>query len=180
MLRPTPGRLLYLLIGMVIGGILLYGYVATVGAPAFLPPLRATAAPAPAVSAFRGASLLKVIAINQQASKNGVVVRVNSLEQYVDGFSLTYSIISGQPGEPAPDLRPDQVLVTDDLGGAYHLSPIGSSASVAPGLSSGYLTFAPAPGPNVKTLDVTVPHVLTVGSIGDNGNAPVVDGPWQV
>lgn len=180
MLRPTPGRLLYLLIGLVIGGIALYGYVAAAGAPAFLPPLRAPQAVQRPATVFTGTKLLKTVAVNQEATKNAVVVRVNSIEEYSDGFSLTYDVVSGQPGEPAPVLQPDQFLITDDRGGSYRLSSVGSSASVAPGLSSGYLSFSPAPGSEVKTLTVTVPHMMAVGAVGDTGAPRVIDGPWQV
>lgn len=179
MLRPTPGRLLYLLIGLVIGGIALYIYVATAGAPAFLPQPKATAtAPRPSAQ-FTGTTLVRVLSVNQESAKNGATLRVNALEQYSDGFSFTYSVVSGQPGEPAPVLQPDQFIVTDDRGGAYRLSPLGSSGAVAPGFSSGYLSFTPAPGPEVKALTLTVPHLLVVGSVGENGAPRVVDGPWQ-
>jgi hypothetical protein len=168
------------LIGLVIGGLALYGYVGAIGTPAFLPPLRTTPSASGTPTQFTGTNLLKVLAVNQEATKNGVVLRVNALEQYSDGFSITYSVVSGQPGEPAPVLQPDQFTVTDDRGGAYRLSTLGSSGTVAPGLSTGYLSFAPAPGPDTHTLTVTVPHLLAVGSAGENGAPRVVDGPWQV
>lgn len=180
MLRPTPGRLLYLLIGLVIGGIALYAYIAAAGTPAFLPPLRGSQPTQRPSTEFTGTKLVKVLPVNQEVTKSGVLVRINSVEEYADGFSLTYSIIGGQPGEPAPVLQPDRFAVIDDRGGNYQLSAIGSAATVAPGLSAGYLSFAPALDPNARTLTVTVPHLMTVSTLGTAGGSQVIDGPWQV
>jgi|GEM_PF-5920184 len=182
MLGAMLGRLFYLLLGVILGVVVLFAYGSTNGLPAFLPQVKTegitTKTTAP--TAFGGGTLVKVLPIAQEANKSGVVVRVNSLEEYSDGFSLTYSMISGQPGEPAPVLQPDRVSVTDDQGTVYQLSTLGSSATVGPGLSTGYLAFSPALNPAAKTLTVTVPHALSVAQITANGTPQVIDGPWQI
>ncbi|HLG51134.1 MAG TPA: hypothetical protein VKY56_05790 [Chloroflexota bacterium] len=185
MLRPTPARVLYLLIGAVIGviGLSIYGSLA--GPLPFLAPLVPGArGGAPGVTVaprvFSGRTLVKVVPVNQAATKGTVQVRINTLEEYSDGFSLTYSIISGQEGEPAPVLQPERFALTDDRGGSYSLSPLGSTATSGPGLSAGYLSFSPAIGPEVRTLTVTVPHLLILSEVGEGGQPRVLDGPWQV
>ena len=176
------GRLFYLLLGVILGVVVLFAYGSTNGLPSFLPQVKTegTTTKATAPTEFSGGTLVKVLPVAQDANKSGVMVRVNSLEEYSDGFSLTYSMISGQPGEPAPVLQPEQVAVTDDQGTVYHMSTLGSSDTVGPGLSTGYLAFSPALNPAAKTLTVTVPHALSVSEITANGAPRVVDGPWQV
>jgi hypothetical protein len=177
MFRPTPGRLFYLLVGLVVGGLALYAYTAVVGTPSFLPTTRSAPTTQRQVAEFSGARLTKVLPVNQEATKSGVLVRINTIEEYADGFSLTYSVLSGQPGEPAPTYQPESFGLADDRGTSYRLSLLGSSSSVGPGLSTGYLSFAPALSPDARSLTVTVPHLVAVGALGD---APrVVDGPWQ-
>lgn len=185
MLRLTPVRVLYLIIGMVIGAAVFFAYTTVAGTPAFLTSVArsahptATVAPtAPAV--FSGKALTRVRPVNQQAARGGVALRINSLEEYSDGFSLTYSILGGQPGEPAPVLQPERFALTDDRGTIYELSPLGSSATVAPGLSTGYLAFQPALARDANTLTVTVPHLLVVSNAARPGEPRVVDGPWQI
>lgn len=185
MLRLTPVRVLYLIIGAVIGAALFFAYTTVAGTPAFLSAVaRSAHAPPPAGPAtpvvFSGKLLTRVRPVNQQAIKGGVAVRINTLEEYSDGFSLTYSIVGGQPGEPAPVLQPERFALADDRGGVYELSPIGSSATVAPGLSSGYLAFSPALNKEATTLTVTVPHLLVVSNSPRPSEPRVVDGPWQV
>lgn len=187
MLRLTPVRLLYLIFGAVIGAIVFFVYISVAGMPALLTslvPAPRTAAQAPSKStptlAFAGQTLVKVVSVNQNASKGGVEVRINTLEEYGDGFSLTYNIMGGQPGEPAPVLQPERFTVTDDHGGSYQLSPIGSSATVGPGFSSGYLAFTPALSQQATTLTVTVPHLLVLSDLGETGAPQVIDGPWQI
>jgi hypothetical protein len=180
MFRPTPGRLLYLLVGLVIGAIALFVYTSVAGMPTFLPIGRPLAELPKAQAQFSGSALTKVLAANQAASKGGVVVRVNTVEVYGDGFGLTYSILSGQPGEPAPVLQPEQFGVTDDRGVSYRLSALASSSTMAPGMSTGYLAYTPAVSPDAHTLTVTVPHLLLLSGISDTGAPHVVDGPWQV
>jgi hypothetical protein len=182
MLRPTPGRLIYLLVGLVIGLAALFLYSSVAGFPAYGPFTRATAATSQlkAPTEFSGASLSRSVTANQTATKNAVVLRVNTLEEYGDGFSLTYSLISGQPGEAAPVLQPDRFDVTDDKGGSYHLSTAQSSGNVGAGMSTGYLTFTPAPNADARTLIVSVPHLIAVGAIAETNATKILDGPWQV
>lgn len=185
MLRPTPGRVLYLIVGVLIGAVVLFAYTSIAGTPAFLssvmPTARSTAQPSPSsATAFTGRTLDKVLPVNQLATKGGVQLRINTLEEYSDGFSLTYSILGGQSGEPAPVLQPERFSVTDDRGSSYQLSPIGSAATVAPGFSSGYLSFSPALDKEARALTVTVPHLLIVSNVSETGEPRVVDGPWQV
>jgi hypothetical protein len=182
MLRPTPGRLLYLVIGLVIGAIVLTMYSSVEGVPAFLPVgVGRPAATQPKVpTQFSGAKLTRVVSANQESAKAGVTLRVNSLELYDDGFSLTYSIIGGQAGEPAPVLQPERFTAVDDLGGSYSVSAVGSTSTVSPGLSTGYLSFTPALSSDAKTLTIGVPHLLVVAGIADPSAPRIVDGPWQV
>jgi hypothetical protein len=180
MLRPTPGRLVYLLIGLVIGAAALVGYTSVAGFPSFVPVGRSAVEQPKVPTEFSGATLGRVVTANQAASKAGVIVRVNSLELYSDGFSLTYSVLSGQPGEPAPVLQPERITVVDDRGSSYRLSALGSASSLGPGMSTGYLAYTPALSPDAKTLTVSVPHLLVIGGTSDTGAPRVVDGPWQL
>lgn len=181
MLRPTPGRLMYLLIGLIIGIVALTGYIVVAGIPTFLPSTRtnvaATGRPA---NEFTGTKLMRVQPVNLEASKGGVTVRINALEEYSDGFSLTYGLLSGQPGEPAPVLQPERFTLTDDRGTTYRLSPRGSSFVVGPGLSTGYLSFSPALSSDARTLTVTVPHALAVTDVSESGTPRVITGPWEI
>ncbi len=184
MLRPTPARVLYLIAGVVVGAFALLVYTSLAGAPTFLASVMPTARPSSQTvsppTAFTGRTLDKILPVNQLATKGGVQLRINTLEEYSDGFSLTYSIVGGQTGEPAPVLKPERFSVTDDRGSSYQLSPIGSAATVAPGFSSGYLSFSPALDKEASALTVTVPHLLIVSDVGDTGEPRVIDGPWQV
>jgi hypothetical protein len=180
MLRPTPGRLLYLLIGLVIGAVALVGYTTVATLPSFIPVSRSAVTQPKVPSEFSGATLGRVVSANQTASAAGVSVRVNSLELYGDGFSFTYSILSGQPGEPAPVLQPESFAAVDDLGGSYRLSALGSAASVGPGMSSGYLSYTPALNPDAKSLTLSVPHLLVLSGTSDVSAPRIVDGPWKL
>jgi hypothetical protein len=180
MFRPTPGRLFYLLIGLVIGAIGLFAYVSVAGTPTFLPVIGGAASQPKPTAQFSGTSLSKVFLANQQAVKGGATMRINSVENYADGFSFTYSIVSGQPGEPAPVLQAERFDVSDDKGGVYHLSQLGSTTTPGPGLTMGYLTFTPALNPSATALTVSVPHLLVVSNVSSLGSPAVLDGPWQV
>jgi hypothetical protein len=182
MFRPTPGRLLYLLIGLVIGAVVLFAYSSVAGLPTTLSFLKSPATPttAKAPTVFSGATLNKVLLANQSATKGTAQLRINGVEEYADGFGVTYSILSGQPGEPAPVLQPERFDVVDDNGVSYALSPVGSASTVSPGLSTGYLAFTPALSPDAKQLTVSVPHVLVVSGVADSAAPRVLDGPWQV
>lgn len=181
MFRPTPGRLVYLLIGLVVGLAALFVYSSVAGFPAFLPFVRpSTTSSVKAPTEFSGASLSRALLANQTVTKNAVVLRVNTVEEYVDGFSLTYSLLSGQPGDAAPVLQPDRFDVTDDKGGIYHLSAPESSGTVGAGLSTGYLTFTPALSADARAITVSVPHLVTVAGIAGASTSKILDGPWEV
>jgi hypothetical protein len=122
----------------------------------------------------------KVLLANQSAAKGEVSLRVNGVEEYADGFSMTYSIVSGQPGEPGPVLQPERFDVVDDKGISYAMSSVASASTVSPGLSTGYLAFTPAVSPDAKELTVSVPHLLVVSGLAESGSSRVLDGPWQV
>src|SRR5437868_3222956 len=101
--RPTPARLLYLLVGLVLG---LVGMIAI---QSYLLPSLASSLPfglgtpaPPAVPAgpsqFTGSALERVQPVNLPQDRGGVVIRVNTLELYRDGFTFTYSLISPRVG----------------------------------------------------------------------------------
>jgi hypothetical protein len=111
--RPTPARILYLLVGLVLG------LAAMVGVQSYLlPSLSASlpfgfgTAPPPAAPAgpsqFTGGALERVQAVNLAQDRGGVAIRVNSLELYKDGLIFTYALRGGTPDARAgdlPDLR---------------------------------------------------------------------------
>ena len=182
MLRPTPGRLIYLLVGLVIGVVVLFGYSSMAGLPStglpFLHP--ATPVQTKAPTEFSGATLGRAIVANQAVTKGSATLRINALEQYGDGFSLTYSLTNGKPGELSQVLQPERFDVTDDKGLGYHLSVAGSSAAVGAGLSTGHLAFTPALSTDARTLILSVPHLLVVSGIAESTLPRILDGPWQV
>src|SRR4051794_19616814 len=120
--RPTPARILYLLIGLILGVVL---FIA--GQNYLLPslvreiPFLATAPP-PVVAAgptqFTAATLERVQMLNLVQDKNGVQIRLNTLEQYRDGFSITYSVSSGRGASPQT-LEPEMFTVQDARGTPY-------------------------------------------------------------
>ena len=181
MLRPTPGRLIYLLIGLVVGIVALFAYTSLVGLPSgitFFRPSTTSVNKAP--TEFSGTTLTRATLANQAMTKGGAILRVNAIEQYGDGFSLTYSLLSGQPGQPAPVLQPERFDVTDDRGTVYHLSLGQSSGTVGAGLSTGYLSFTPAFNSDARTINVSVPHLLVLAGIAETSSSKILDGPWQV
>jgi hypothetical protein len=180
MLRPTPGRLLYLAIGLVIGILVLFAFASLAGLPAGLPFFRPSPTVSKAPTEFSGATLSKVTLANQTITKGGAILRVNAIEQYGDGFSVTYSLLSGQPGQPAPVLQPERFDVTDDKANIYHLSLAQSSGTVGAGLSTGYLSFTPALNADARTLTISVPHLLVLAGIAETSSSKILDGPWQV
>jgi hypothetical protein len=181
--RPTPARILYLLVGLVLGIVGAYAVQQYV-----LPSLSASlpfgnAAPAPVVatgpSQFTAAQLERVAAVNLAQEKNGVTVRLNSLELYADGFALTYAVLSGRTGVSAPTLEPEGFQVSDERGTAYTISPVASGASLSAGFTSGMVSFTPAPPTEVRQLRVVVPNVLAVGLRLREGQSRVTAGPWE-
>src|SRR5262245_25734547 len=121
--RPTPARIFYLLIGLVLGlvavvavqTLLLPSLVASLpfgfGTP---PPPAAPAGP----SQFSGGTLERVQPVNLSQERGSVAIRVNTLELYHDGFSFTYSMTSPRGGAAPQTLEPETFQVADDRGTA--------------------------------------------------------------
>jgi len=175
MLRPTLARMIYLLFGLIIGAVALFFGARYV-------PINLGRAPAPTPlptpAQFSGAVLDHVLSVGSQATHNGVTVRLNSLELYSDGLSLTYAVIGDRVGATARVLDAETFVVSDDRGTSYTMSPfLGSSVPTA-GYTPGYVSFSPAVPKDAKTITVVVPHVIVIGARGD-GQTRVVDGPWQ-
>ena len=181
--RPTPARIFYLLIGLVLGLVAAFAVQQYVlpGIAANLP--FGNAPPAPAVatgpSQFTAVQLDRVAAVNLAQEKGGVTVRLNSLELYQDGFALTYAVLSGRAGVSPATLEPEGFQVADDRGTAYTISPLGSSASLSAGFTSGVVSFTPAPPADVRQLRVAVPNVIAVGLRLREGQPRVTSGPWE-
>jgi hypothetical protein len=183
--RPTPARILYLLVGLVLG---LIGMVAlqTYVGPALLSslPLGFGVAPPPpppsGPTQFTGGSLERVIAINLPQDHGGVVLRVNSLELYHDGLTFTYTLTGPRTGATPQTLEPETFVVTDDRATAYALSPLGTTAVTSAGLTTGMASFTPAPPPEVRAIRITVPNALAVGLRPREGQSRVVAGPWEL
>src|SRR5436853_7900913 len=102
--RPTPARILYVLVGVVLG---LVGLIAAENylLPGLMRelPFLGSATPVPVTtgpSQFTGAALQKVQMLNLSQEKNGVQLRLNTLELYGDGFAVTYSLTSGRGASP--------------------------------------------------------------------------------
>jgi hypothetical protein len=182
--RPTPARILYLVVGLVLG---LAGVIAIqsfllpslaislpfgFGTP---PPVATPAGP----SQFTGDALERVQAVNLSQDRGGVVARLNSLEVYHDGFTLTYSLISPRTGASPQTLEPETFQVADDRGTAYTLSPLGTTAVTSAGLTVGMASFTPAPPAEVRALRVSVPNALAIGLRIREGQSRVVAGPWE-
>lgn len=180
--RPTPARILYLLIG------LLLGLVVVIAAQTFLIPslvasLPFLSSPPPPVvvtgpTQFGGATLEQVIALNLSHEANEVVVRLNTLERYQDGFTFTYAVMSSRPGVSPSTLEPDTFVVTDNRGTLYTLSPLGTGTVPSAGLTYGFATFTPAPPEDVQAVTVTIPNLLALGLRLQEGVSRVIPGPW--
>ena len=180
--RPTPARILYLLIGIVLGLVL---FVA--GQNYLLPSLLhevpfLNSAPTPVVAAgpiqFTGANLERVQMLNVVQDKNGVQIRLNTLEQYRDGFSITYAVTSGRGASPQT-LEPEMFTVQDARGTPYTSSPLGSAAAVSAGFTAGLVSFTPAPPADVRELRVAVPNAISLGLRPREAQSRVVAGPWE-
>jgi len=181
--RPTPARILYLAVGLLLG-------IAVAVAVQFyvLPRLSAALpfgnpAPAPAVasgpSQFTAAQLERVASVNLAQEKNAVTVRLNALELYRDGFALTYAVLSGRAGVSPPTLEPESFVASDDRGTAYTISAVGSGASLSAGFTSGMVAFTPAPPTDVGQVRIVVPNVIAVGLRLREGQARITAGPWE-
>jgi hypothetical protein len=182
--RPTPARIFYLLIGLVlglVGMVLIQGFLL----PSLLSslPLGLGTPPPPAEPAgpsqFTGSTLQLVQPVNLAQDRGGVALRVNTLELYQDGFTFTYSLTSPRSGAAPQTLEPETFQVADDRGTAYTLSPLGTTAATSAGLTAGMASFTPAPPLEVRALRVTVPNVLAVGLRIREGQSRVVAGPWE-
>jgi hypothetical protein len=182
--RPTPARLLYLLIGLVIGlgaMIALQGFL--------LPSLSSSlpfglGAPAPAAtpagpSQFTSGTLERVQPVNLTQDRGGIAIRINTLEQYRDGLTLTYSMSSPRGGATPQTLEPETFLVADDRGTFYTLSPLATSAALSAGLTAGMVSFTPALPAEARGLRITVPNALAVGLRLREGQSRVIAGPWE-
>jgi hypothetical protein len=181
--RPTPARIVYLLIGLVLGLVVAFTVQSFVlpGLAASLP--FGSAPPAPIVttgpSQFTGAQLERVAAVNLGQERNGVTVRLNALELYQDGFALTYSVLSGRTGVSAPTLEPESFQASDERGTAYTISALGTGASLSAGLTTGMVSFTPTPPADVRQVRILVPNVLAVGLRLREGQPRVTAGPWE-
>jgi hypothetical protein len=182
--RPTAARMLYLMVGLVLGLIAVIA-VQNFLLPSLLAELPFGLAPRPPVAApagpaqFTGGTLERVQAVNLAQDRGGVALRVNVLELYSDGFTLTYALTSPRGGAAPQTLEPETFVVADDRGTLYSLSPLGTTAAISPGLTAGMASFTPAPPPEVRALRVTVPNALAVGLRIREGQSRVVAGPWE-
>jgi hypothetical protein len=182
--RPTPARLLYLFVG------LLLGIVAAIAVQLFLlPSLTASlpfggqAPPPPLVASgpaqFTAGELLRVAPVNLAREHGGVTLRLNTLELYRDGFTLTYAVLSGRGGVSAPTLEPEAFQASDERGTSYTLTPLASGAVLSAGITTGLASFTPAPPADVRQIRVVVPNVIAVGLRLREGQPRVTTGPWE-
>ena len=181
--RPTPARILYLLIGIVLGIVLLIA-----GERYLLPSLTAElpgflgGTPPPALptgpSQFTGGQLDRVQMVNLVQDKNGVQLRLNTLELYKDGFAITYSLTSGRGASPQT-LEPEAFVVSDPRNTAYTTSSLGTAAATSAGFTAGMISFTPVPPPDVRELRVTVANAIALGLRPREAQSRVVSGPWE-
>jgi hypothetical protein len=175
MLKPTPVRVIYLIVGLALGAAIFFGVANVLGL--FGP--RQVVAPAVVTAPhFTGQALQRVLPVNATAERDGVSVRLNALELYSDGVGFTYSIVSPRIGARARVLDIERFVVTDNRGTTYALAPfVGSSVPTA-GYTTGYVIFSPAVPEDVNTLRVGVPNLLVLGTRVE-GEPRVIDGPWE-
>jgi hypothetical protein len=181
--RPTAARILYLVIGLVLGAVLLI-----VGERYLLPSLAQElpsflgGAPLPAAptgpSQFTGTQLDRVQMLNLVQEKNGVQLRLNTLELYRDGFAITYTVISGRGAAPQT-LEPETFVVSDPRNTAYTSSALGTAAATSAGFTAGMVAFTPVPPADVRELRVTVTNAISLGLRPREGQSRVVGGPWE-
>jgi hypothetical protein len=181
--RPTPARILYLIVGLVLGVV-----AAFVGQRYFLSSIAASlpfaaAPPTPVVasgpSQFTAAQIERIAPVNLVQERDGVAVRLDALELYRDGFTLTYAVLSGRGGVSAPTLEPETFHASDDRGTSYTLTPLASGAVLSAGLTTGLASFTPAPPAEVRQVRVAVPNLVAVGFRLREGQPRVVAGPWE-
>ena len=182
--RPTAARIFYMIIGLVLGvvvafAIQLYLVPRITSSVPFLtgaPPATPVAAAGP--SQFTGGTLERVVVLNQQQDRGGVVVRLNAIELFGDGFTITYTLTNGRGGVAPQTLEPEAFQVTDERGTPYTLSAVGSSAAYSAGHTTGMVSFTPVPPQGVGALRVSVPNALVLGRPRD-AQSRVLPGPWE-
>ena len=182
--RPTPARILYLLVGLVLGLVVMVAIQAYVlPSLASSLPLGLGAPPPPpppsGPSQFTASAVDRILPVNLTQDRGGVVIRVNTLELYKDGFTFTYSLLSPRGGAAPATLEPESFQAADDRGTAYTLSPLGTTAATSAGFTAGIASFTPAPPAEVRALRITVPNALAVGLRIREGQSRVVAGPWE-
>lgn len=179
--RPTPARILYLLVGLVLG------LIATIAVQIYVVPSiaaslpwSATPTPVPIAgpSQFGASELQRVLILDRSQERNGVTLRLSALEIYRDGLSMTYAMIASAGTASPPTLEPETFIVTDDRGTVYSLSPLGSTAAVSAGSTIGLVSFTPAPPADAQSLRVVVPSALALGRLADT-RPRVIPGPWE-
>ena len=182
--RPTPARILYLLVGLVlglVGMVVLQSYLLTSLASSL--PFGLGTPPPPATPSgpiqFTGSALDRVQPVNLTQDRGGVAIRVNTLELYKDGFTFTYSLIGPRGGAAPSTLEPETFQVADDRATAYTMSPLGTTAAASAGFTAGMVSFTPAPPAEVRALRVSVPNALAIGLRIREGQSRVVPGPWE-
>lgn len=181
--RPTPARILYLIVGLVLG-LAVAVWVQSFLLPGIrdaLPFGTSSAPPAPPLSGptqFAGQNIERVAALNLAQEHGGVTLRLNALELYGDGFTLTYAVTSGRGGVSPQTLEPETFQVTDERGTPYTLSPLATGAVLSAGFTTGLATFTPAPPPEVRQVRLVVPNVVAVGFRLREGQSRVTAGPW--
>jgi len=181
--RPTPARLLYLVIGLVLGVVALVAgeryLLPSLGAqlPSILgstPPPVAPTGP----SQFTAGQLDRVQMLNLVQEKDGIQLRLNTLELYRDGFTLTYSLTSGRGASPQT-LEPETFVVSDPRNTAYTTSSLGTAAATSAGFTAGMVSFTPVPPADVRELRVTVANAIALGLRPREAQSRVVAGPWD-
>lgn len=180
--RPTPARMMYLVVGLILG------LASTIAGQIYvLPGILASipfvsASPTPVTSSgplrFTAAILQRVALINSVQERSGVTLRLNTLEVYRDGVAVSYAIASSVGASPAT-LEADGVSLGDDRGTVYSLSPVGSSSSLSAGLTTGAFAFTPVPPAEAKTLRLLVPNVIALGQRLREGQSRVTTGNWE-
>lgn len=181
--RPTAARILYLIVGLILGLIGMFALqryvVPSLAAQLPFGTSRATVAAPAGPSQFTGQTLDRVVGLNLAQDKGGVIVRLNALELYADGFTLTYTLSSPRGGASPQTLEPETFQVTDDRNTPYTLSTLGTAAATSAGLTTGIVSFTPAPPSDVRAVRVTIPNALAVGLRPREGTSRVVPGAWE-
>jgi hypothetical protein len=180
--RPTPARIFYMLIGIILGFVVLIG-IQNYVIPSLLHEMPFLgAAPTPVAPAgptqFTASALERVQLLNLVQDKNGVQLRLNTLETYRDGFSITYSMTSGR-GTAPQTLEPETFVVSDGRNTAYSMSPLGSAAAASAGFTTGVVSFTPAPPTETRELRISVPNAISLSLRPREAQSRVVAGPWD-